>query len=254
MKKLEVLFTPAEFEALQSRDLSQATCVVFDVLRATSTIVTALANGAASVQAVPSIPAALELKKKNPNLLLAGERDGFRITSKLTGSIDFDFGNSPREFTPKQVQDRELVITTTNGSRAIHACAKAKRVWIASFLNLTSVAQRLSTAEEVLIICSGTHEEASYEDTLGAGALCELIWPQFTDGHLADSACIARNINQQAGDDLLAAMQFARNGRRLLGIPELREDVALCLKRDVYSICPTLNADGKITLRSRPNS
>src|SRR5690349_8426325 len=124
MKKLEVLFTPAEFEALQSRDLSQATCVVFDVLRATSTIVTALANGAASVQAVPSIPAALELKKKNPNLLLAGERDGFRITSKLTGSIDFDFGNSPREFTPNQVQDRELVITTTNGSRAIHACAK----------------------------------------------------------------------------------------------------------------------------------
>lgn len=248
MKKLEVLFTPAEYEALNARDLSQATCVVFDVLRATSTIVTALANGAASVQAVPSIAAALALKRGNPNLLLAGEREGFRITSKLTGSIDFDFGNSPREFTAEKVKGRHLAITTTNGSRAIHACSRAQRVLVGSFLNLGSVADKLADAGEVLIVCSGTHEEASYEDTLGAGALCELLWRGFEQGHIADSACLARNIHRQAGDDLLGAMQFARNGRRLLGIPELREDVPLCLRRDVYAISPALNSDNRLTL------
>lgn len=249
MKRLEVLFSPAEFQALGKRDLTHATCVVFDILRATSSIVTALANGAVSVQAVETIPAALELKKRNPGLLLAGERDGLRIRANQTGSIDFDLGNSPREFTRDKVEGQEIAITTTNGSRAIAACAKAKEVVIGSFLNLSAVAAHISVAHELLIVCSGTHEEASYEDTLAAGALSEMIWSGFDSSEIADSAQIAQVIKKAAGNNLLVAMQHARNGRRLLGIPELREDVAICLQRDVIHHVPLLDAQGKIRIR-----
>ena len=95
---IEVLFSPAEFEALIGRDLSQTVCVVFDVLRATSSMTTALGNGAAGIIPVATIDEALSWRKKDPGTLLAGERDGLRIRRDLTGSIDFDFGNSPREF------------------------------------------------------------------------------------------------------------------------------------------------------------
>jgi len=119
------LFTPAEFEALSKRDLSKSTCVVFDVLRATSSMVTALANGAEAIIPVSEISEALEIKRKDPQVLLAGERDGLRIEANLTGSISFDLGNSPREFTKEKVTGKKIVITTTNGTRALRACAHA---------------------------------------------------------------------------------------------------------------------------------
>src|SRR6266536_3353077 len=120
---IEVLFTPAEFETLRKRDLSEATCVVFDVLRATSSMVTALANGAEAIIPVSEISEALEIKRKEPEVLLAGERDGLRIEANLTGSISFDLGNSPREFTREKVAGRKIAITTTNGTRALRSCA-----------------------------------------------------------------------------------------------------------------------------------
>src|ERR1039458_6506005 len=96
---LEVLFAPAEFALLGQRDLSQTVCVVFDVLRATSTMVTALGNGAAAIAPVAEISEALGIRQRQPEVLLAGERDGVRIEAHLTGGIGFDLGNSPREFT-----------------------------------------------------------------------------------------------------------------------------------------------------------
>src|SRR5271165_6662862 len=123
---LEVLFAPAEFAALRERDLTGTVCVVFDVLRATSSIVTALANGAAAVIPAAGIPEALALRRERADLLLAGEREGVRIRAHLTGGVEFDFGNSPREFTREKVAGRSIVITTTNGSRALRACAGAK--------------------------------------------------------------------------------------------------------------------------------
>ena len=87
MKTLEVLFTPAEFAALPQRDLRRTVCVVFDILRATSTMVTALANGAAAVLPVAEIAEALAARAHLPDALLAGERDGFRICADLTGGV-----------------------------------------------------------------------------------------------------------------------------------------------------------------------
>src|SRR5258706_13679275 len=112
---LEVLFAPAEFAALGQRDLSGTVCVVFDVLRATSSMVTALANGASAIVPVAEISEALSIRERDPHILLAGEREGLRIQSDLTGGIAFDLGNSPREFKRKKVIVRTIAMTTTNG-------------------------------------------------------------------------------------------------------------------------------------------
>src|SRR5258706_3742216 len=147
---LEVLFAPAEFAALEARDLSGAVCVVFDVLRATSSMVTALANGASAVVPVSEIPEALKIRERDQRILLAGERDGLRIQSGLTGGITFDLGNSPREFTREKVNGKMIAMTTTNGTRALRACARAKTVLAASFLNLRATADCLPDEQNLI--------------------------------------------------------------------------------------------------------
>ena len=122
---VEVLLTPTELDPIAARDIEQTTCVVFDVLRATSTLVAALHHGAREIRVVGRIEEALALRAADPSLLLAGERGGRRILRALTGSIDFDLGNSPREFVPETVAGRSIVITTTNGTRALQACQSA---------------------------------------------------------------------------------------------------------------------------------
>ena len=231
---LEVFFAPAEFAALRGRDLSDVVCVVFDVLRATSSMLTALANGASKIIPVCEISEALELRRTHPNALLAGEREGLRILRAQTGSVDFDLGNSPREFTPDRVAGREIIMTTTNGTRALQSCRRARRILASGFLNLRATAETVEAenAPRLLIVCAGTFEETAYEDTLAAGALCDLVWKQFADRKIADSAQIARQIYRDVGDDFARAMQYSRNARRLLANPALRDDVAFCLERD----------------------
>lgn len=247
---LEVTFTPAEFTALRKRDLSQTVCVVFDVLRATSSMVTALNNGAREIIPVCEIAEAVALRQARPELLLAGERNGVRIMRQLTGSVDFDLGNSPREFTRERVSGRSIAMTTTNGTRALQACRGACRVLVGGFLNLGAVAAWLARERvaHLLVVCSGTLEESSYEDVLGAGALCDAVWERFSDGHVADSAQVAREIYRQGRGDLLAAVQRARNARRLLALPELRDDVTLCLRRDSVNVLCEMTMEGVVRL------
>ena len=175
--KIDAILSPAELPALAKRDLRNATCVVFDVLRATSTFVTALHNGARAIMPVSEIAEALACRQKQPDLLLGGERDGVKIRAAQTGGMDFDLGNSPREYTPEKVRGKTIVSTTTNGTRALRACAGAPTVLAASFLNLTATAQfirRLQPAE-VLLVCAGTRENIATEDVLAAGALAEML-------------------------------------------------------------------------------
>jgi 2-phosphosulfolactate phosphatase len=246
MTRIEVLFSPAEFEALTERRLREATCVVFDILRATSSMITALANGARAVIPVQTIEEAIEAKQINSTVLLAGEREGFRITSKLSGSVDFDLGNSPREFTPAAVNARTIVMTTTNGTRALQACRGALEIIASSFLNLQSTVAylRASAVKDLLIVCSGTNEETSLEDSLAAGALVDAVWPLLAKAHVADSAQIARLVYEKYSAGMAEAMELARNGKRLLGIPELRDDVAYCLRRDVFSNIARMESNG----------
>jgi 2-phosphosulfolactate phosphatase len=249
---LEVLFAPAEYALLHERDLRQTVCVVFDVLRATSTMVTALGNGAAAIVPVAEIPEALSIRNRQPEVLLAGERDGLRIEGHLTGGIEFDLGNSPREFTAGKVGGRTIVMTTTNGTRALRACAPAAAVLLGSFLNLRATAEAIEqqSPPHLLLVCSGTLDQAAYEDLLGAGALCDLLWPKYGAGAVADSARIARQIFQIAQNDLLAAVAQSRNGRRLMAHPDLREDVRFCLQRDLFRLLAELGRDGAVRAQS----
>lgn len=245
---LEVLFTPADFAALAGRDLSRSVCVVFDVLRATTSMLTALSEGARGVVPAAAIPAALEVHGRHPGALLAGERDGVRITRELTGRIDFDLGNSPREFRREVVAGRMIIMTTTNGTRALRACAGAATVLVGGFVNLPALARWIGERRpaELLLVCSGTYEEASYEDTLGAGALCSRVWEWYAGGRVADSAALARRVFEVEAADLPGAMTRARNGRRLLAMPELRDDVRLCVEVGTRDLVARLDADGVV--------
>ncbi len=249
---LEVLFTPADFVALATRDLSHTACVVFDVLRATSSMVTALANGAAGIIPVESIPEALAERQKDPTVLLTGERDGVRITAELTGTIAFDLGNSPREFTREAVVGRRIVMTTTNGTRALRACASAQILLVGSFFNLGATADAVHALRpaNLLIVCSGTYEEAAYEDVLGAGALCDLLGEPYATGAVADSAIMARKLFHLERADLKGALGKSRNGRRLLQKPELRDDVDFCAQVDRFQLVAEMRRDGMVVDRS----
>jgi 2-phosphosulfolactate phosphatase len=249
---LSVSLTPADFAAWEERDLSEVVCVVFDVLRATSSMITALANGAKVIFPVVEISEALAMRQNNPHLLLAGERDGVRILSSVTGTISFDLGNSPREFTAQTVQGRSIAMTTTNGTRALRACSRAWASFISSFLNLRATAEllRRESPRHLLLVCSGTFEQAAFEDVLAAGALCDLLWNEYRNGAVSDSAEMARTLFQVERADLRAAITRARNGKRLLANPELCADVDFCLQTDLFNAVGELGPDGGVRLRN----
>jgi len=248
--QLNLLFTPADFEALGRQSLDDAVCVVFDVLRATSSMLVALANGAETFIPVESIEEALEYKRRIPNVLLAGERNGRRILAEQTGGTDFDLGNSPREFTREKVEGKTIVSTTTNGTRALRACAGAKLTLVSGFLNLKATAARMAKERpgRLLLVCSGTFEETAYEDVLAAGALARLVLSSFPDASVSDAVHIAMQVYDKAAGDLLGAMQWARNARKLLNIPELREDVPFSLRRDVLDLVAFMDRQGRVRL------
>jgi 2-phosphosulfolactate phosphatase len=264
--KIETILTPAELPALARRDLRATACIVFDVLRATSTFVTALHHGAKAIIPVSEITEALEIKEsearsQKPELiLLGGERNGIRISA---GEIDFDLGNSPREYVPEKVRGKTIVSTTTNGTRALRASAGAQTVLAASFLNLAATAEflRREKFENILLVCAGTGENQADEDVLAAGALYELLLgslrcddisgrPQGSAQRavptLSDSTQIARRAWLAAKPDLPAAVCESENARRLLAIPELCDDVAFCLQRDIFPLVAKLETDGAI--------
>jgi 2-phosphosulfolactate phosphatase len=209
-------------------------------------MVTALSNGAEAILPVSEIPEALEMARRNPGALLAGERDGLRIRAAQTGSIDFDLGNSPREFVAGVVRGNKIVTTTTNGTRALQSCKHAARVFAGSFLNLAATARVVQqiAPKNVFVICAGTFEEAAYEDTLAAGALCDLLWKTL-EPKATDAARIAREIFLKANGDILAAFNHSRNARRLLSRAELSDDVAFCAQRDTVDLVAELK-DGAV--------
>jgi 2-phosphosulfolactate phosphatase len=258
--KIETILTPAELPALAQRDLRATACVVFDVLRATSTFVTALHHGAKAIIPVSEIAEAVAFKnsefgiRNSEFILLGGERNGVRISA---GGIDFDLGNSPREYGPEKVRGKTIVSTTTNGTRALRACVGAKIILAASFLNLSATAEflRQKNFENILLVCAGTGENQADEDVLAAGALCELLvgssrcddrTAQRVVPTYSDSAQIARRGWLEAKPNLATVIGSSENARRLLAIPELHDDVAFCLQRDIFPLVAKVEADGAI--------
>jgi len=254
---IDVCFTPGE---IQPGALEGRVAVVVDVLRATSTIVEALANGAHSVYPVSSIEAAVELAQKigREDLLLCGERKGLPIDG-------FDLGNSPREYTPERVEGKTLIMTTTNGTPALLATTSAERALVASFLNLSAVvAELVGSGTPVTIIASGREKRFSLDDAVAAGALVSGIvgarepnelgrgadspddGGEEAPAHLPDTAQAALILARQHLADLPSLFENTAAGRQLIDAG-LGEDLAFCAQVDRHRIVPTFR-EGKVTL------
>ena len=244
---IETILSPTELPLLARRDWRGTACVVFDILRATSTFVTALHHGATGIIPVSEISEAVALRRQRHELLLAGERDGVKIRAAQSGEVDFDFGNSPREFRPETVRGKMIVSTTTNGTRALRACAGSPCVVAAAFLNLAATAKflREKNFSDVLLVCAGTGEGVADEDVLAAGALIENLQGA---GHVRLDAASQTALQTFAAgkNDLAAAIGSSQNGRRLLANPDLRADVAFCAQRDIYDLVAVMTADGAL--------
>jgi 2-phosphosulfolactate phosphatase len=232
---IDVILSPPEIDLLPRRDLSSSTAVVFDILRATSTIVTALAHGATGIRPVRTIQEALALKEKHPGALLGGERNGDRIEG-------FDLGNSPLDYR-ETVRDREIITTTTNGTIALRAVEAAPAILAASFLNIGAVAQRLTphTYREILLICAGTFREAALEDILAAGMLISLLPPY----SLSDSAQLALALYQKEQSDLPAALLRSKNGQALLA-KNREPEIDWCAQTSLYPFIAQMSTEGLI--------
>jgi 2-phosphosulfolactate phosphatase len=207
-------------------------------------MITALANGAEQILPVATIEEALAAKAEHPEALLCGERDGLRITAAQTGGPEFDLGNSPREYTAEIVTGKTLISTTTNGTRALRACANAEHTLVASFLNLAATADHLRAAvpENLVLVCSGTYEEAALEDTLAAGALADALWEKYDE--CDDATQTARLLFNSAPVE--ETILQAKNAQRLLSLPDLADDVSFCLQLDSQNFTAVMDGDGMI--------
>jgi len=233
--KIDVVFLPAEARGI---DLSDVTCVVLDIFRATSSIATAMANGCQAIIPVVSVEQAKQLAGKKTAFLLAGERQ----SQKIDG---FDFGNSPFDFSRDKVQDRQIIMTTTNGTTAIQATATAFCTLIGSFLNAGAVCRQAKQyGKDVLIVCAGTNRLFSLEDALCAGLLVDNL----LDGNVVptDAALGAALMYKHAQTQLAEVAQSSRNGMRLCGLGRT-EDIEYCLRVDEIDCVPEFRS-GMITL------
>jgi len=230
---IDVVLSPAEIDLLPQRNLADSVAIVFDVLRATSTMITALAHGAAGIWPVRTIEEAWALKEKRPGALLGGERHGDRIEG-------FDLGNSPLEYRDA-VQGREIISTTTNGTIALRAVEHAALVFAGSLLNIGAIAAHLHAQlpGELLLVCAGTFREAALEDILAAGMLIDLL----PGRPLTDSAETALALYQQNHSDLAAVLHRARNGRALLAKGREAE-VDWCARNSVIALLAEMTREG----------
>lgn len=224
-------------ELVDPRELRGSVAVVIDVLRATTSIVHALAAGCSSIRPCLEIDEARTLAGtlKKKTAVLAGERNGKPIPG-------FDLGNSPRGFTPKICKDKTLVFTTTNGTLAVLRAATAERVLIAAFVNFSAVCEQLhADARPVHIVCAGLHGQPCIEDTLLAGAFVECL-AEDGDIHPNDSARIAWDCFENHGRILLGALECSDGGEglRKLGYEDDIRDAAIA---DRFAIVPELRRD-----------
>lgn len=218
---VHVAFTPDEGG-------SAPTGIVIDVIRATSTMCQALAAGYERVYCTAEIDEARELRRRLGEGVLGGERNAVRIPG-------FDLGNSPREYLEPGA--RTLILSTTNGTRAVVAAAqRCDRVLVASLLNLGAVVEAVHAAgEDAIVVCAGVQGTFTLDDAYVAGRIVELLGWERTDA--AEAA--ARLVGSWSGPD--EAFRASRSGRNLLeNAPELEGDLVFCARESVLEIVPTL--------------
>ncbi len=233
------LYTSLSPSQLHLYDLTKSIVVIIDVLRATSTIATALHNGAKAIIPVDSVAECIRIGKQI-EAITAGERDG-RVAEGL------EYGNSPFEYPGTFIAGKTLVLTTTNGTKLLHMALEkgAPEIITGSFPNLSAVCEHLiKKNRNVVLACAAWKDKVNIEDTLFAGAVIERIKEHFNV--LCDSSNIAYTLYRTASEDMFAFMKEhdASHYHRLINYG-LEKDIRYCLTPDVANVLP-LYKEGKL--------
>jgi 2-phosphosulfolactate phosphatase len=225
-KKIEVCMTP---ELIHLNELEGKIVVVVDILRATSCMTTALANG---VQGIIPVATLEECKSyKDNGFICAAERGGEPVKG-------FQLDNSPFSYLDEKLKGKTIAVTTTNGTLAITKSLDADEVLVGSFLNLSSIANYLrSKLNNVIIHCAGWKGQVNTEDTLYAGALISLLEESFDV--VGDGAQLAQNLYESNKANLLAVVESSGHAKRLAKF-NILDDIKFCLEIDKYNLVPIL--------------
>lgn len=232
-KHIEVCFTPGEYVYFKGEyDI----VVVIDVLRATSAICAAFDNGVKAIIPVSTIEEAKEYQEKG--YLVGAERKGEIVEG-------FDFGNSPFSFMKEELRGQEVVLSTTNGTRALNIASEAPTVVVGSLLNLDALCQWLEKQEKnTLCLCSGWQDKFNLEDTVCAGAICEYLLSSGKYKSDEDSSIAAKYLYLSAWVNPLGYLKSSSHRKRLKNL-NLNEDIKYCLTPNQTDVIPILK-DGKL--------
>ena len=230
---MDVALTPA---ALRAAMLAGASALVIDVLRASTTIITALAHGCRAVLPVAEVEEARRRAREVPGALLAGERGG-------DPPAGFDLGNSPLEFTSERVGGRTIVFTTSNGTRALLAARPATAVAVAGFVNLAAAADwAVGQGRDLVVVCAGELGVRSVEDETCAGLLVDRVLSRQPEALATPGASEAAGAARAYAKDLARLAQDAPHARHLTAQGR-GPDVAACLTLDALTMVPVYRAD-----------
>jgi len=244
--KLDVVFTPS---GLTPADVQGRTVFVIDILRATTTMCAALDLGARALIPVAATEEALRLAQTigSADVLLAGEKNSVRIPG-------FQLGNSPLEMTETAVRGKTLIVTTTNGTKALLATQGAAAVYAACAANLTAAAEKAQEALErdgdVLVVCAGRDGAFALDDAYCAGRLAAAALNGRTRRGLNDAAIASLDLARRYGDRWERPLSYSRAGRDLIRLG-FRDDVLDAARLDAYPVLPHFH-ERRVTLASVP--
>jgi 2-phosphosulfolactate phosphatase len=241
--RVDVVFTPA---GLSAGEVQGRTAFVIDILRATTAMCAALSHGAKAIIPVASTEEALRLAQTigSTDVLLAGEQNCLRIPG-------FQLGNSPLEMTESAVRGKSIIVTTSNGTRALLACQGAGSVYPAAAVNLTAAAEKareaLETDRHILIVCAGRQGAFSLEDAYCAGRLVSAVFGNRKPRRgLNDAGIACLDLVRRYGDHWERPLAFSRAGRELIRLG-FRADLKEAARLDAYPVLPHFH-ERRVTL------
>lgn len=225
--KIDTYFTVPEVD---TGAIGEATVVVIDVIRATTTIIEALANGARAIYPTTSTEEAVKLASSlgREETLLCGERKGHKIEG-------FDLGNSPKDFTEESVGDKKLVMSTTNGTKALRVGQEGARLLPCAFTNLGAVAKEVGSDEYLVIICAGQEDSFSLDDALCAGHLVRRILGDDSEDDDVNDATLAALALASVREPTRAVLSRSSGAATVIEIG-LADDLEICSEVDRHDI------------------
>jgi 2-phosphosulfolactate phosphatase len=230
---VDVCFLPHD---LKAEHLSARAVVVFDVLRATTSMTAAFDAGVRSIRIYPSTAEAAAAGQQSRSSLLCGEE-------RCLPPPGFDLGNSPGAFHRSLHAGRDLLMSTTNGTRAIIAARGAAKIFIGALVNAAAVAQRLARENlPVTLLCAGTNGEVAMEDILGAGAVIALLTELVPMSLESDAAQIAQRLFAASRDQLPSTLQLTRGGHNLI-VAGLESDINFAARLSVFGSVGSVSVD-----------